>query len=250
MPGICRKLIDRIHWESREWRHPSRPAFIHDELDQALLDEIHWRAGEKILDVGCAHGTYMQALNRRGLRPIGIDLDVQALTKAASLHQSVAAADGLALPFADGTFHAVLCHKTLYQLRDPPRAAAELARVLHPAGRLVFSTSNPVSPYARVQTLALQGDHNRNWNRGNHWSAIQWCRAFAEWGLIVRAVYSCNLVWPIVFRVCDRWLVPNEWMRRYSHWVRRITRTPLRTDHPYGAAMDYVVEMTKLPSPA
>jgi hypothetical protein len=98
--------------------------------------------------------------------------------------------------------------------------------------------------------MALRGKWNPNWSRGNRWSADQWCRAFAACGLTTRAVYSCSLVWPMVFRVCDDWLVPNEWMRRYSRWIRRATQTPLRTQRPLGAAMDYVVEMVKLAGPS
>ena len=250
MLTLCRKTIDRICWEEREWRWPSRPSFLHDELDQAVLREVDWQPGERLLDVGCAGGVYMQALAGRGVRPVGIDLDRSSLKKAAASNLRIAAADGLSLPFADESFDGVLCHKTLYLFRDPPAAARELTRVLRSGGRLVFSSSNAVSPYARVQSLALRDRRNANWSRGNRWTAAQWCRVLAACGLTIRAIYSCNLVWPIVFRVCDRWIVPNEWMRRYSRWVRRITGTPLRTGHPLGAAMDYVVEMTKRPPPA
>jgi SAM-dependent methyltransferase len=245
MLAVCRKIVDRMKWEWREWRRPSRPAFIHDEIDRALFHEIRWRPSGRALDVGCAHGIYMQELGKRGVRAIGVDLNMNALKKAAATGKCVAAADGMALPFADATFEALLCHKTLHLFRDPIEAARELARVIRPGGRLVFSTSNAVSPYTRVQSLALRRQRNRNWSRGNNWSASQWSRAFFANGLTTRAIYSCNLVWPIVFRVCDSWIVPNEWMRRYTRGLRRITRLPLRTDHPLGAAMDYVIEMVK-----
>ena len=248
MPTLLRRISDRLRWELREWRSPSRPAFIHEELDAAILQTVAWPVGGRILDVGCGLGEYMQALARRGCNILGIDINRLALRVAVTGGNQVAAADAMKLPFADETFDGLLCHKTLYLFTDLPAAAEELARVIRPGGRLVFSTSNPASPYARVQHLATAGGRNHNWHRCNAWSVPQWCRAFAAHGLTLAAVYSCNLVWPVVFRVCDRWLIPNEWMRRYNRLIRRLSRLPPRGPRPRSAALDYVVEMVKQPN--
>jgi ubiquinone/menaquinone biosynthesis C-methylase UbiE len=50
----------------------------------------------------------------------------------------VSAASADALPFADGTFDAVVCTLVLCSVADPPAALAEMRRVLRPGGRLVF----------------------------------------------------------------------------------------------------------------
>jgi len=249
MPTLLRRISDRLRWELREWRSPSRPAFIHEELDRAILEDVAWPAAGRILDVGCGLGEYMQVLTRRGLSVFGIDINRLALRVAAVGGNQVIAADAMRLPFANETFDGLLCHKTLYLFTDMPAAAAELARVIRPGGRLVFSTSNPASFYARVQRLATAAGRNHNWHRCNAWSVPHWCRAFAAHGFSVAAVYSCNVVWPIVFRVCDRWLIPNEWMRRYNRLIRRVSGIPTRGDRPLSAAMDYVVELIKQPAP-
>ncbi len=44
--------------------------------------------------------------------------------------------DGHDLPFADGTFDAVVCQAVLEHVLDPPRVVAEIHRVLRPAGLL------------------------------------------------------------------------------------------------------------------
>ena len=46
--------------------------------------------------------------------------------------------DGHALPFADGTFDAVVCQAVLEHVADPPQVVSEIHRVLRPAG-LVYS---------------------------------------------------------------------------------------------------------------
>lgn len=272
MPTLLHRVLDRARWEWREWRTPSAPSFLQEELDHALLDLVEWRPGERVLDVGCARGQYLQALFECGTVPTGIDIDLRALAEArlkgraeqpapssasrfaladvrggAPAEQAVRAlaASGEALPFADRSFDALVCHKTMHLFPHPQAAAREFDRVLCPGGRVVFSTSNRASPYARVAASAIHGGRHPNWGSANTWSLADWCRVFAALGLRTRQVYSCNLVWPLVFRVCDQWIIPNEWMRRYNRGIRRLTRLPLATAHPLGAALDYVVVLQK-----
>ncbi len=242
---LYHRIRDRLRWELREWRAPSRPSFVQDELDAALFDEISWREGERVLDVGCAHGSYMRRLIDRRVDVVGIDLDRTALARAANQCCRVLAASGDRLPFADASFDTVLSHKTMHLFPQPETVVAEFRRVLRPGGRVVFSTSNLASPYARVQAAALRMGRNPNWGKNNRLGVNEWSQLFCDAGMKTAAVYSCNLVWPLVYRVCDRWIVPNEWMRRYTRWVRRTTRMPMQTSRPLGAAMDYIVEIKK-----
>jgi SAM-dependent methyltransferase len=125
MPTLFDRLIDRARWEWREYRTPSRPAFVQEEIDEALLGHVEWRAAERVLDVGCARGRYMTELARRGVDPIGLDLDSAALQKARREHLAVTLGSGQALPFADGVFETILCHKSMDLFPDPYVAVAE-----------------------------------------------------------------------------------------------------------------------------
>lgn len=240
------RLANRARFEIREWRTPSNPSFIQEELDHALLKEIRWVPGHRVLDVGCGSGHYCTAVQRRGVKVTGVDISLPALARARSAGHGVGQASAMQLPFANGAFDVVFAHKTLYLLSPPHAAALELARVVGPAGRIVFSSSNQASPYMRIQNAARQRSVNARWQSANNWSAQQWIRAFQSRGFRTTAIFSCNLVWPLVFRVCDTWLIPNEWMRRYARTTRRLTGAPLRTNHPLGCAQDYVVEMTRV----
>jgi len=67
------------------------------------------------------------------------------------------------LPFADETFARVLMVDTFHHLRDQGQAAAELVRVLSPAGRLVLEEQNvelfSIRLVALAEKLALMRSH-------------------------------------------------------------------------------------------
>jgi len=56
-------------------------------------------------------------------------------------------ADAERLPFADASFDRVLCSEVLEHVPAPERAAAELARVLKPAGLLAVSVPTPATEW-------------------------------------------------------------------------------------------------------
>ena len=62
-------------------------------------------------------------------------------------------AGGEEVPFADATFDLVFCDHGAMSFCDPDRSVPEVARVLRPGGRLVFSHSTPW-PYLDVEPEA------------------------------------------------------------------------------------------------
>jgi SAM-dependent methyltransferase len=71
-----------------------------------------------------------------------------------------------ALPFADASFHAVLCMTTLEFVQDVDAAIREAARVTRRGGRLVFGVLNADSPWARLRR-----------KQGGIWSQARFYRA-------------------------------------------------------------------------
>lgn len=64
-------------------------------------------------------------------------------------------------------------------------------------------------------------------------------------GVNKAAVCCCNVAWPRVYRGCGHWIIPNEWMRRRSRWIRGVMGTPLRSDRARRLAQDFVVEIVQ-----
>ena len=96
-----------------------------------------------VLDCGCGPGgisVTLAALVPQG-RVVGIDIEDRQLDMGRQAAQQRGIpniefhhASLYALPFADGTFDAVLAHAVLYHLAEPRNALRELWRVLKPGG--------------------------------------------------------------------------------------------------------------------
>ncbi len=111
-----------------------------------LRDNLHPRAGNRILDVGCGTGTAELSLGLLRLSQItlvGVDLGVDrvreaaAATRARNLRVGFAAADACDLPFADASFDSTFCVALLQHIREIAGALRELARVTKPGGRIL-----------------------------------------------------------------------------------------------------------------
>jgi ubiquinone/menaquinone biosynthesis C-methylase UbiE len=112
----------------------------------------------RVLDVASGRGDGALVLAARfGCEIVGLDFgprNVQAATKEAreqGLAKQVAfyCGDAERLPFADGTFDAVVCECALCTFPDKPAAVAEFARVLQPGGCVGISDltrSGPLPP--------------------------------------------------------------------------------------------------------
>ncbi|MBN1884971.1 MAG: class I SAM-dependent methyltransferase [Candidatus Krumholzibacteriota bacterium] len=115
--------------------------------------EVTGLAGDgpgRALDVGCGWGYALFLLERRGWRPVGIDIvqddffAARAIAAANGGKARIAGADVSALPFRPGSFDVVTTVETIEHIYEPDRrrAVREMRAVLSPGGRLVCSTPN------------------------------------------------------------------------------------------------------------
>ena len=101
----------------------------------------------KVLDVGCGDGQVgrLAAATGAGL-VVGVDPTWNQVRVAAERGGGVhvARAGAAALPFASGTFDAVVACLVFEHIRDVDDAIAEVARVLAPGGRFCFFLNHPL----------------------------------------------------------------------------------------------------------
>jgi len=107
----------------------------------------------RILDAGAGEGALSDALRRRGYRVIVSDKD------PAGFHSRtipfVQADLNATLPFASGSFDAVVSAEVLEHLENPHHLAREFARIVRPGGTLVVTTPNVLQVYSRIHLLLL-----------------------------------------------------------------------------------------------
>lgn len=121
-------------------------------LDEAAAGLLGPVAGADVLEVGCGAAQCGRWLRTQAAaQVVGVDLSLAQLRHAAVLDErtgvrvAVVQADACALPFRDGSFDiACSAYGAVPFVADSGRLMAEVARVLRPGGRWVFSVTHPV----------------------------------------------------------------------------------------------------------
>jgi hypothetical protein len=124
------------------WRQYAKKNTIYRHYVDGLLG---WVRGKAILDVGAGDGLITSKLDAKG-----IELDPTGVALAQKHGADVIEGDAAVLPFADGSFDAVLIGDVIEHLEDPFPALREAHRVLSSDGTLYITTppaQEPVRPY-------------------------------------------------------------------------------------------------------
>jgi SAM-dependent methyltransferase len=108
-----------------------------------------------VLDAGCGHGWYTDRLVCHGARVVAVDRSaamVALAQKRMAGRARVIQGDvgNLRSILSDGTFDLVLSSLVLHYEANLSAVFAECARLLRPAGTLVFSTHHPVHDQASI----------------------------------------------------------------------------------------------------
>jgi 2-polyprenyl-3-methyl-5-hydroxy-6-metoxy-1,4-benzoquinol methylase len=188
------------------------------------------RPGERLLDVGCGNGEYLDNMRRAGWEVTGVEPDEESVRMGRShfgleIHHGVL--EDVCLP--EGTFDVITMQHVVEHLSDPVQTLQSAYSLLRPGGRLVVVTPN-------VDSLArrLFSRHWASWDPPRHlflFSNRTLRRALTEAGFNVRKAWTPTRT--------ARWVVQvSRQIRRYgkctnaacpqyslaSHWGGRLLR--------------------------
>jgi len=146
------------------------------EEQHPLLRLVSWGVKmqfnpRRVLDVGCAKGFQVKALEDAGVEAWGVDVSEYALSCAPKSVRSRLYRVDLnteALPFGDGYFDCVLFLGTIECLDDHGNVVREIGRVLQPGGGLYLRTT-------------YKTDKNDTIRKNVH-SRAYWLREFRRYG--------------------------------------------------------------------
>jgi ubiquinone/menaquinone biosynthesis C-methylase UbiE len=135
------KAFEAAGWSRRANTYGRVTGAITARFVDSLLNAARVGPGVRVLDVATGPGHVAAAAAARGAEPVGVDIAEGMLAVARRDHPQLdfRLGDAEALPFADSSFDAVVGAFVLNHLPRPEAAAAELARVLVPGGRVALS---------------------------------------------------------------------------------------------------------------
>jgi ubiquinone/menaquinone biosynthesis C-methylase UbiE len=140
------KQVQRAMWAAGDY---AAFAPVVAEVGERLVERVGIRPGDAVLDVACGTGNVAIPAAEAGGRVTGVDLvpehfpTARARAAAAGVEVAWVEGDVEALPFEDDAFDVVL---SVFGCMFAPRhavAAAEMARVLRPGGRLGICAFTP-----------------------------------------------------------------------------------------------------------
>jgi ubiquinone/menaquinone biosynthesis C-methylase UbiE len=132
------KAFEAEGWHARAGGYDRLTGAVTARVAEPLLDAVGAGPGTRLLDVATGTGRLAAAAADRGARVTGIDL-AEAMLAAARARRpdlDLRRADAEALPFGAASYTAATAGFVFNHLPRPERAAAELARVLAPGGRV------------------------------------------------------------------------------------------------------------------
>jgi len=145
-------------WDMAGREYERVALLLQDAIDHAL-GRLGPVPGERLLDVATGTGLAARRAAERGASVVGIDLGGDLIEAARGLADRERLAiefrvgDAEALPFSPSSFDLVISTFGVMFASRPAQAAAEMARVCRPGGRLALASWLPDSSVARKSEL-------------------------------------------------------------------------------------------------
>ncbi|MGV9827524.1 MULTISPECIES: class I SAM-dependent methyltransferase [unclassified Gordonia (in: high G+C Gram-positive bacteria)] len=208
------------------------------EAEAGLLGDV---TGRDVLEVGCGSAPCARWLRARGAEVIGLDLShgmlahgVGVMDRLGEARVPLVQATAEALPFADASFDtAFSSFGAIPFVADSARVMREVARVLRPGGRWVFSINHPMrwifpdDPGPAGLTVAIPYFTRTPYSEVNDDGTVTYVEHHRTIGDRVREIRSAGMILDDI--VEPEW--PDDLDREWGQW------SPLRGQYFPGTAI-------------
>jgi len=163
--GFARDVYAEVRREAWGEEIGQNSWLTRDELER-FIDQLKLDGSSRVLEIGCGSGgPALHLAQSSGCEITGVDLHEDGVANATRMAReagldaraSFTRADASEpLPFASGSFDALLCVDAVNHLPDRPRVFDEWARVLAPGGRVLFTDPITVTGPLSNEEIAIR----------------------------------------------------------------------------------------------
>ena len=215
----------------RGWNDPEVKWGVFGIPEFGVLGDV---AGLDVVELGCGTAYFSAKLARRGARVVGVDPTPAQLETARRMQAQtgiefpLVEAPGEDVPLPDASFDLAFSEYGASLWADPQKWIAEAARLLRPAGRLVFLTNSMLAhlctpdldndPITNVLVRPQFDQYRTKWPEypgvEYHISHGEWIRILRENGFVLDALHELR---PGEDAQTHRYYftTPVEWARRW-----------------------------------
>jgi len=207
-PGAF-KTFEHAGWQKVSKQYHEAFADLTSQAIQPLLDAVSAGKGMRLLDVATGPGYVAAAASQRGASVIGVDFSTVMVAEASRQVPKVQFREGdaEALPFADGSFDAVVMNFGLLHLGNPEQAFIEAHRVLRTSGQFAFTVwckpEETVGFRIVLDAVRAHGQMNVPLPPGPPFFR------FSDPGECVQALLNAGFAMPEVVQIPQTWRLPS-----------------------------------------
>src|SRR5690554_3628402 len=138
------------------WYQSKMGGYVDEAETGCALRLFRVKPGMKVLEIGCGTGNFSIKLARLGCKVTGVDISAEMLKEAKDKARSQGLdiefhlMDVYDLSFPDEYFDGVFSMATFEFIPDPPRAMAEIFRVVKKGGLIMIGTINKDSKWGEL----------------------------------------------------------------------------------------------------
>lgn len=181
-----KKYFDRV---AQDWDE-MRESFFADEVREEALSTAAIQKGKIAADIGAGTGFISEGLIRAGLQVIAVDQSEAILKEMKRKFADIETIDYRAgqaqsLPIPDETVDYAFANMYLHHVESPPKAIAEMVRILKPAGKLVITDLD------EHEFDFLREEHHDRWMGFKRADIVEWFQSAGLREIRIDSIGTC-----------------------------------------------------------